>query len=78
MNLSIYLPPNVVSKLSFVAEQQHISKNAIVRKALEEWLTHHYPKSTWSAHFFDFQAIKETPDFSSYRNELAPPKEDIF
>jgi len=78
MNLSIYLPPKLVTKLSLAAQQQHSSKNAIVREALEEWLAHHYPRSSWPPHFFDFQAVAEAPDFSSYRKELAPPKEDIF
>lgn len=78
MNLSIYLPQKLVSKLSLVAQHHHLSKNAIVREALEDWLTHHYPPSNWPPHFFDFEAIKEAPDFSSYRHELSPPKEDIF
>ena len=78
MNLSVYLTQKLVSKLSTIAQQQHTSKNAIVREALEEWLDHHHPSSNWPPHFFDFQAVKETPDFSSYRSELAAPKEDIF
>lgn len=78
MNLSIYLPQKLVSKLSQVAHQQQSSKNAIVIEALEEWLSHHYPSAKWPSNFFDFQAVKETPDFSSYRSELRPPKEDIF
>ena len=78
MNLSIYLTPKLVSKLSLIAQKKHISKNSIVREALEEWLAHHYPNSNWPTNFFDFQAVKETPDFSSYRSELAPPKEPLL
>lgn len=78
MNISIYLSQKLASKLSHVAHQQHSSKNAIVREALEEWFAHHYPASNWPSHFFDFQAVKEAPDFSSYRSELTPPKENIF
>lgn len=78
MNISIYLPPKLDSQLSFVAQQHQISKNKIVREALEEWLTHHYSRSSWPPHFFDFQAVEETPNFSIYRSELTPLKEDIF
>lgn len=78
MNFSVYLPQKIANKLSLLAQQHHTSKNAIIREALEEWFTHHYPKSQWSSHFFDFAPIEDVPDFSSYRNELAPPKEDIF
>ncbi|MBS0272281.1 MAG: CopG family transcriptional regulator [Proteobacteria bacterium] len=68
MNLSVYLPPKLETQLSLIAQQQRTSKNAIVREVLEEWLTHHHPRSSWPPHFFDFQAVKETPDFSSYKN----------
>lgn len=78
MNLSVYLPPKLASQLSLIAKQQQTSKNAIVKEALEEWLTHHYLRASWPPQFFDFQAVENAPDFSVYRNELAPPKEDIF
>lgn len=78
MNLSVYLPHSVVSKLSLAAEKSHASKNAIIREAVEDWLSHHYPPSQWPADFFDFQPFKETPDFSATRIDLAPPKEDIL
>jgi len=32
----------------------------------------------WHSHFFDFEPVKETPDFSSYRSELASPQEIFF
>ena len=78
MNLSVYLPSKLSSQLSLIAQQKHKSKNAIVKEALEEWLTHHHPRSSWPPHFFDFEPVEDAPDFSIYRNELAPPKEDIF
>ena len=78
MNLSIYLPKQLETRLSLISQQLHTSKNAIVREALEEWITHHSPHSNWPPHFFDFEPIKEAPDFESYRKELSPPKEDMF
>lgn len=71
MKINVFLPQKLFSQLSHVAEQLHLSKNAIIREALEEWLAHHYAKSVWPSHFFDFQAVKETPDFSSYRREIS-------
>lgn len=78
MNISIYLPQKLASQLSSAVQQEHSSKNAIIREALEEWLERHHPTSTWPSHFFDFQAVKEAPDFSETRAELLSPKEDIF
>lgn len=78
MNLSVYLPNPIMNKLSQAAENQDTSKNAIIRQALEEWFTHHYPSSHWPPHFFDFSPFEDMPDFTSYRKELAPPREDIF
>lgn len=78
MNMSIYLPKQLESKLSLISQQLHISKNSIVREALEDWMVRHSPPSKWRPHFFDFEPIKESPNFESYREELLPPKEDIF
>ena len=78
MNISIYLPKQLEAQLSLIARERHLSKNSIVRQALEEWIIQHSPHSSWPPHFFDFEPIKETPDFSSYRQELTPPKENIF
>ena len=54
-----------------VTAQEHRSKNAIIREALEQWLSQHHPTSTWPSHFFDFKAVEEAPDFSLTRNELS-------
>lgn len=78
MNISVYLPQKLISRLSHVAEQQHTSKNSIIREAVEEWITNHCAQSSWPLHFFDFDGVKEVPDFSSYREELSVLKEVIF
>jgi hypothetical protein len=78
MNLSIYLSQDLENRLSLMSQQLHTSKNSIIREALEEWITRHTPHSSWPPHFFDFEPINDAPDFSSYRKDLSPPKEDIF
>jgi len=70
MSLSVYLPQKLAIQFSIIAQRQQTSKSAIVREALEEWLDHHHPSSNWPPHFFDFSAVKETPDFSSYRRSF--------
>ena len=35
-------------------------------------------QQNWSQEFMQFQGIEDGIDFSSYRNELLEPKEDIF
>ncbi len=76
MNFSVYLPQKLASQLSHIADQQHTSKNAIIREALEEWIVHHRTKRSWSKNFFDFQAGEDAPDFASYRSGLKSSKED--
>lgn len=77
MNFSIYIPDELGTKLKIIAEQKHISKNYIMREALEEWLKAH-PHKRWPFEFFSFEPVNETPDFKSYRSELQTPKEDIL
>lgn len=78
MNLSVYLTEKIINRISTIAQKQNISKNAIVKEAIEEWLDHHHTCTGWPENFFDFKEVKEAPDFSSYRSELSSPKEPIF
>jgi cAMP phosphodiesterase len=77
MNFSIYIPDKLGAKLNTIAAQKHISKNYIVREALEDWLKAH-PHKMWPSGFFSFEGLSEVPDFKSYRSELKDPKEDIL
>ena len=77
MNFSIYIPDELATKLNSIAAQKHVSKNYIVREALEEWLKAH-PNKKWPSGFFSFEPINEAPDFKIYRSELKTPKEDIL
>lgn len=77
MNFSIYIPDELAAKLNTIAAQKHVSKNHIVREALEEWIESH-PHKKWPSDFFSFESASEVPDFKSYRSELKAPKDDIL
>lgn len=77
MNFSIYIPDELGTKLNTIAAQKHVSKNHIVREALEEWLKAH-PHKKWPSDFFSFEPVNEIPDFKIYRSELKAPKEDVL
>jgi Ribbon-helix-helix protein, copG family len=77
MNFSIYIPDDLAQKLNTIAHIKHISRNLIVREALEEWMEAHTTQQ-WPTGFFDFRSVEEVPDFTSYRAELTQPKEEIF
>lgn len=69
MNFNIYVHKDLGDKVKRIAKDLKRSRNSIVNEALEEWLSHH-TKTKWPNHFFDFDPIKDTPDFKSLRNDL--------
>lgn len=75
MNFTVYIEDFMAEKVIAVAKIQGKTRNAIVREALEEWYERH-AISHWEPGFFDFEPISDLPDFSNYRLEFKPLKED--
>ena len=75
MNFNVYLKKEVGQKITKRAKALHRSRNAIINEALEEWLQKH-TQTSWPADFFDFEAIKDVPDFQQLRRDLLPPSQD--
>lgn len=69
MNFNIYLKEEMGSKVTKAAKKLHRSRNSIINEAVEEWLDKHYP-SQWSKGFFDFDPIRDVPDFKELRRDL--------
>ena len=70
----------VVSEEDFgqLAVKRHgISRNAIIREAIKEWLTSHETKQ-WPASIMNFKGLENVPSFETNRTELLPPSEDPF
>lgn len=75
MNFNVYLKKEVGQKITKRAKALQRSRNAIINEALEEWLQKH-TQTSWPGDFFDFEAIKDVPDFQQLRRDLLPPSKD--
>lgn len=75
MNFTVYIENNLAERIMAVVQTQGKSRNAIIREALEEWCDRHVSVE-WEPGFFDFEPIKNLPDFSHYRTELKSVDDD--
>ncbi len=69
MNFNIYLNKKIGERVTKIANRTHRSRNSIISEALEEWLNKHHA-SAWPKNFFDFEPIKNVPDFKKYRKDM--------
>ncbi|WKN40738.1 CopG family transcriptional regulator [Tunicatimonas pelagia] len=77
MNISIYLPEALKIQIDSYAKNKGISKNAAIRRAIEQLLQREQ-KSSWGT-WIDKLVDEPTLDrFESYRSELKSPRDDIF
>ena len=44
---------------------------------MKEWIVHHKVKK-WPASILNYKGTREFPPFESHRDDLLPPKEDLF
>jgi hypothetical protein len=62
-------------QLNAMAQQAGESRNALIRKAVSEWLAHqsqpHWPQAVVS-----FMGMANMPPFEASRNHLLPPVDD--
>lgn len=77
MNINIYIEDSLGKCLNEQTKQRKTTRNAIIREAIKEWLTHHEIKK-WPHSILTFQGIANAPSFESHRVDLFPPKEDPF
>ncbi len=75
MNVTIYIEDSIGYQVNHAAKHLGKTRNAIFREAIEEWCKKH-TITQWEAGFFDFEPIKNCPDFTQYRHELEHPNED--
>lgn len=75
MNFNIYLDNETGQQLSLAAEQAGETRNAMIRKAVSEWLSRHtQPK--WPEVVLDFKGMADMPIFEASRDRLKPPATD--
>jgi len=75
MNFNIYLDDETGSQLASAADQSGESRNALIRKAVREWLGRH-AKPQWPDSVLDFKGMAEISPFEAKRDTLNPPAVD--
>jgi len=75
MNFNIYLDDKTGEQLRHAAKKSRESRNAIVRHAVSEWLSHQ-GKPRWPDEVIAFKGMADTPLFEAGRDRLKPPADD--
>ncbi len=75
MNFNIYLDDKTGEQLRRAAKKSRESRNAIVRQAVSEWLSHQ-GKPQWPDEVITFKGIADVPLFEASRDKLKPPADD--
>lgn len=75
MNFNIYLDDETGHQLVSAAAQAGDTRNALIRKAVSEWLLRH-AQPQWPDAVLDFQGAADMPAFEASRDRLKPPVAD--
>ena len=75
MNFNVYLDDFTGRQLVTAAERTGETKNALIRKAVSEWLARH-GQPQWPDEVLSFTGMAEIPPFESNRDQLKPPAAD--
>jgi predicted transcriptional regulator len=75
MNFNIYLDDKTGHQLISAAEQAGESRNALIRKAVSEWLSRR-AQPQWPDAVLDFKGVADMPTFEASRGRLKPPETD--
>ena len=74
MTFSIYLDDKLTAKLNQTAKRAGQTRNAIIRRALAEWLGQHRA-GEWPEVIASFKGIRNAARFETDRKNLKPPRE---
>lgn len=75
MNFNIYLDDETGQQLSHAAEQAGENRNALIRRAVSEWLARN-GKPQWPDEVISLQGMADMPRFEASRNKLKLPADD--
>ncbi|TSE37220.1 hypothetical protein Tfont_01126 [Tepidimonas fonticaldi] len=75
MHFNIYLDDATGQKLNAMAQQVGESRNALIRRAVSEWLAHQ-SQPQWPQAVLDFTGMADAPRFEAGRDRLKPPVDD--
>ncbi len=75
MNFNIYLDDETGARLSDAAEKAGETRNAVIRRAVSEWLNRR-GRSDWPDEVLVFTGVADMTPFEAYRDALKPPAAD--
>ena len=75
MNFNVYLDDETGQQLNKVAKTSGESRNALVRRAVSEWLMQR-GRPQWPAELIAFEGMADIPPFEASRDFLQPPAAD--
>jgi len=78
MNFNIYLDSEIGAALKRLAKRRKLTRNALIRKAVEDLLERETHSQAWSEAVLQWRGDIEFPPFESHRAKLAEPAADPF
>lgn len=75
MNFNIYLDDETGERLKRAAEAAGESRNALIRQAIDEWLTRK-GAAQWPEEVLQFEGLPSVSPFETHRGKLRHPAED--
>ena len=78
MNFNIYLDSEIGAALKRLAKRRKLTRNALIRKAVEELLEKETHSQKWSEAVLQWQGDPQFAPFESHRAKLAEPTQDPF
>jgi predicted transcriptional regulator len=76
MNFNIYLNSELGAALKRLAKRRKLTRNALIRKAVEELLEKETHSQVWSEAVLQWQGDPQFSPFESHRTKLAKPLQD--
>ena len=76
MNFNIYLDTALGAALQKLARRRKVTRNALIRKAVEELLKRESHSQDWSPAVLAWQGESSWPPFESQRQQLREPTAD--
>lgn len=78
MNFNIYLDSALGAALKRLAKRRKLTRNALIRKAVEDLLQKETHSQEWSEAVMQWQGDPAFPPFESHRAKLKEPARDPF
>lgn len=78
MNFNIYLDSTIEAALRRLAKRRKLTRNALIRQAVEELLEKETRSQEWSEEVLQWQGDPEFVPFESHRAKLSDPAQDPF